>query len=272
MTTGSVESQISDKKKLAFRGAGSNIARESAGFGAAELGSMVVSFGTFAVADALVPKHSSPIKAISKICIEPHLDKIEHFMSKCHIEECKVDHTKSPEERAESYARGITIFGAAWVASMIAKVWTRRVANKHFEVAGEKPPTLPKDASLIKKISHHIPFVNWAREEKLIFAADEAVHIGSLLYLNTKGADVTDAHIKSTSKILEKVGFSKERADNAATLFHVWEVPNFMGMLAGFGTIFGKHAYGWPNKHEHQPFKGILDGTAESKAFNRSIT
>lgn len=272
MTTENTKSSVLGSKPKAPIGALGNIARESAGFGAAEMVSMGVSFGVFAVADALIPKGSSPIRAISKVCVEPYLDKIENLMSKCHIEECKIDHTKSREERAESYTKTITIFGAAWAASMAAKVWSRRATNAAFGVAGEKHAKLGKDASLFKKALNQIPFVNWSNEERLILAVDEGVHIGSLIYMNTKGADVTDAHIKSTSKILQKIGFNKERADNAAAMFHVWEVPNFMGMVAGFGTIFGKHAYGWPTKHEHQGLKSIFDGTAESKAFNRSIT
>ena len=252
------------------------VALESVGFGVAEMASMGVSLGVVAVADKLIPEVAikAVSKTISKIVIEPYLDTIEKFMDKCKIEECKVDRTKSREERAESYAKTISIFSTAFVASILAKLIIRRKMNDVLGVGGEDHSKLDKSANVFKKILHDMNVKNWSSQERTIIAVDEGVHIGSLIYLNTKGADITDAHIKSTSKMLQKVGISEKKSNEISMMIHVWEVPNFAGMLAGFGTIFSKHAYGFAGKEKckYQKFSDILSVKAESLATSHSIT
>jgi hypothetical protein len=243
-----------------------SVALESAGFTVAEIASAIVSVGTIAISDKIPESLTKKVsKTVSKICIEPYLDNIENFMGKCKIEECKIDKTKTREERAEQYAKTLTMFSSAVLLSLWAKSYARDKWNSSFGVGGVKDPKPPANAPLYKKVLSHVPFVNWSNEKRMIFAIDEGAHLGALLYLNTKGADITDSNIKSTSNVLQKtLGFDKERADRASTMFNVWEVPNFAGMVAGYGTILGKHAYGWPTQHRSVKFADIVNGTAKS--------
>ncbi len=265
-------------KPLAFKTNGSapmsvrrSVGLESLGFTIAEAASTIVSVGAITLSDQIpqsVIKNVS--KVVSKICIEPYLDTIEKYMDKCKIEGCKVDQTKPRDERAEKYAQTLAVYSSAILLSLWAKSLARDGMNTLFKVGGVKDTRLPPNASLGKKIMSHVPFVNWSSEKRMIFAIDEGVHLGALAYLNTKGADITDENIKSVSNILQKTfGFSKERADRASTMFNVWEVPNFVGMAAGYGTILGKHAYNWPTQHSHKKFLDIINGTAKS---SHSIT
>lgn len=249
------------------------IVLESTGFGIAELASMGVSLGAVALADKLIPGSimEKATDTIAKICIEPYLDTIEKTIAKCKLKECQVDETKSREERACRLARGVVIFGAAYVLSLGAKSVARHWLNESFDVPGQKRKIPASDAKFVDKMVHHIPFYKWTNEERIIFAADEAVHIGSLIYLNTKASKFTDSHIKTMSKTLEKLGVSPQKAKDVSTMAMVWEVPNFLGMVAGGGVISGKHAYGWPYKHEYQKISKILDGTAKSIATPHSI-
>lgn len=253
-----------------------SVGLESVGFGVAEMASMGVSLGVVAVADKLIPEAAMKAvsKTISKVVIEPYLETIEKFMDKCKIEECKVDRTKPPEERAESYAKTLSIFSTAFVASILAKLIIRRKMNDVLGVGGEGHSKLAKSEPLYKKILHDMNVKNWSRQERTIIAVDEGVHIGSLIYLNTMGADITDAHIKSTTKFLEKFGISEKKARDISTMLHVWEVPNVAGMLAGFGTIFSKHAYGFAGteKCKYQKFTDILKGDAKTLSPSNSIT
>ena len=266
---------IGDSSKLAMNthSARKNIALESAGFGVGEITSIGVSLGVVAVMDKVVPKSimHKATSVVAKVVIEPYLDTIEKILGKCKLEECKVDETKSREERANRLAKGVVVFGSALVLSMVAKVLARRVFNDINKIAGEKRAILAPDASIGKKIAHYTPVLNWSSEELMITAADEGVHIGSFVYLNTMGSNLSDEHIHKMSKTLEKLGVSPQKAKEVSTMAVVWEVPNALGMVAGGAAIFGKHAYGWPKKHEHQGFVDILSNGAQSKATQHII-
>lgn len=243
-----------------------SVALESAGFAIAEVASAIVSVGTIAISDKIPESLTKKVsKTVSKICIEPYLDNIENFMGKCKIEECKIDKTKSREERAEQYAKTLTIFTPAFLLSLWAKSYARDKCNSYFGVGGVKDPKLPANAPFHKKVLSHVPFVNWSNEKRMIFAVDEGVHLGALLYLNTKGADITDSIIKSTSDVMQKtLGFDKKRADRTATMIGVWELPNIIAAFVAGGGIFAKHACGWPTQHRPVKFVDIIDGTAKS--------
>jgi hypothetical protein len=243
-----------------------SIARESAGFAAAEMASMGVSLGTVAVLN-LVPKNimHAVDSTIAKICIEPFLDTIEKGVSTiCKLDECKPDKTKTRQERAENIAQWMVIGGAGWAASMGAKVLARRFLNSALHIPEEARTKLPKDAPMMDKIIHHLKLGGLSKEEKMIFLADETVHYGSLIYLNNKGAKFTDEHIRGTRSMLEKLGFSHKAANEMSTWIWVWEAPNILGMASGMAAVGAKHAYGWPTGHRPTSFRDIISGQAAS--------
>lgn len=245
---------------------GKSVGLESVGFGAAEIGSIAVNLGVVAVLDQLIPKEIMhyAAKAVAKTCIEPFQDTIEKYLSSVKLEEFHVDKSKDKEQRAEDYAKALIVFGTAWFAAISVKTPFRRVANKHL--LGVEPPNAPKDNSLIEWIKHHIPFVNWTGEEKMIFLADEGVHYGSILLmgLNQGVAKFTDDQVKNIAGLLEKVGVPHDKAKQLASYAAIYELPNVLGTVSGIGAIFGKHAYGWPDKHVHQTLADIVTGRATS--------
>lgn len=214
---------------------------ESVGFTVAEGVSMGVSLVTVGLLDTLAPGMvKKATKVVAKTVIEPHLDTIERTMKKvCHIEECRVSDNQSREERAESLARAIVLFTPAWFLSMGAKVYTREKMNKHYDIKDGyiNPQKTFMEKTFYKVIS---PYA-WK-----IFVADEGMHYGSLIYLNTRGAEYTSDMIKATSNMLQKqVGMSKRKADDLASMAMIWELPNVLGWGAAMGMIFGKHRWGW---------------------------
>lgn len=54
--------------------------------------------------------------------------------------------------------------------------------------------------------------------------------------------------INKMSKTLEKLGASPQKAKEVSTMVMVWEVPNFLGMMAGGVAIAGKNTKGWAGK------------------------
>lgn len=250
-----------------------SVGLESVAFATAEAGSTVVSLGAVALADKLVPEKwmQGISHKISQAVIAPHQDKIEKWLDKCSIEECKIDRTKSREERADGYAKALTVFGGAWVASMIAKNMVRDKMSSLMKVNGSRQGSSNvANISFSEKVRRHIPFVGWSAEKNMINVVDEGVHLGSLIFLNTKGSDITDSNIKTMSNALEKVGVSEKKAKEISAMAMVWEVPNAIGSMAGIGAIFGKHAYGWPRGHQHQSFTDIVKGGAKSMAVAHS--
>lgn len=255
----------------AVRSVRRNIGLESAGFAAAEGASMVTSLGVVAVMDKVVPKSlmDKATGIVSKIFIEPHLDFIERNLARCHLEECQVDETKTREERARRLANGVLIFGTAYGFSLAAKFGARKYANK---LTGVSEPDIAAGATLFEKIKSHIPFIGYTRDANMIAFADEAVHLGSLVYLNTKASQFTDDHIKSLSNTLEKLGVSKEKAKEVSTMVMVWEIPNFLGLMAGEAAISGKHIKGWGLDKGHPKHKimDVINGTAKAPTITHS--
>jgi hypothetical protein len=247
MVVSSGNSTITERRHLST---GSKIARESGGFLIAEAASMATGLGVVAIIDSVIPKPIMKFaaKALGKTVVEPFLDPIEKCMSKiCKLEECQPDPSKSREERAEGLARTMMVFGLAYVLSMEAKLHTRRAMNKLVGVLEELPHGPAANASFWQKVKHYGTLSHWSPQEKMIFAADEGVHIGSLYLLNNSLAPFTDEMIKSTSKMLQRTtGMDEKKAHEVASMAWVWEAANGLGAVAGIGAIAGKHALGWP--------------------------
>ena len=236
--TGYIGYMAESNGKLAFNGARvwKNIRTEGLCLGAAELVSVGVSLGVVGVADTIAPNLiKSCSKSIGKI-IEPHLDNIEKFLSTvCKLEECQPDPNKSRQERAETIGKTCVVFGAAWALSLAAKLATRKRMNEAFGLSVKAPRTglWYKDFfnDYLKPSAHDTNVLKW----------DEGVHYGSLLLLNTVGAKYTDDMLHSTSKVLQKCGMSKTKADELAAMGIIWELPNILGFVAGVGAITKHH-------------------------------
>ncbi|MEQ1790662.1 MAG: hypothetical protein ABL857_09495, partial [Rickettsiales bacterium] len=152
----------------------------------------------------------------------------------------------------------------AYLASLGVKMGVRKWAVKKWEVAGGKSGDIPVNATAWQKVKSYIPLVGTTRDANMITLADEGVHLGSLIYLNTKASDFTDDKIKKMTNTLEKIGISPQKAKDLSNMVLVWEVPNFLGTLAGGATIFGKHAYGWPYKNQQRSFTEVFSENAKS--------
>ncbi len=214
-----------------------NTTKEAGGLFVAEGVSMAVSLGTVAIADQIAPnliKDAS--KAIAKTCVLPYLETIENGLKKiCHLEECQPNYDQSREERAEQLAKTLIVFSSAWTLSMIAKVGTRMGLNYAMGIREEANPVI---RTKWKWLNSKIPSWHDAR----VLIADEGVHIGSLLFVNTLGAKYTDDAIKASSSLLQKwTGCSKKKADEVSSMAIIWEVPNVLGWLAGVGEIAGEN-------------------------------
>lgn len=243
----------------------SKFAFESAGFAASELISMGTSLGVVAIFDKVMPTAvmDKATNLVAKVVVEPYLDTIEKTLAKCHLAECQTDETKSREERACRLARGIVVFGSAYLTALGVKYLARDKIN-HFTGVSDKKPLSP-NATTFQKVVSRIPIIGSTSEANMINLTDEAVHIGSLIYLNTKASKFTDEHIQKTASTLEKLGMSHKKSMEVASMLWVWEVPNGLGMSAGIMAIAGRHAYGWPQKHEYQKIFDVISG-AKSKA------
>lgn len=203
--------------------------QQLSGLGAAEMVGAAVSVGVIAFADTVAPgAMKSTTKAISKIVVEPFLDTWESGLKFfCKLKECQPDMTKSRQERAESIAHTLVVFGAALAPSLAAKIATRRGINQLCGMGdGQKWWN-------VFKANH---------DDRKVFYWDEGLHIGSALLLNTAGAKLSDGIIDTTSSVLQKtLGWDKKRSGDVATLLTVYELPNFIGLAAGGGAIVHSH-------------------------------
>lgn len=200
----------------------------SFGLGISELSSMGVSLGTVAIIDQVAPNLvKSASQALAKVVFEPYLEHIENFMTKvCRLQECKPDANISRKERAENLARITVLWLPAFAASFAAKIVARRLVDhstgvkkiEGFSVAKLLKPDLSR---------HELSIVGW----------DEGVHIGSMLLMNTAGAQISDEMLRSTKNILRKVGFSEQKAKDIASMAVVWELPNMLGLGAAIGEV-----------------------------------
>lgn len=230
--------------KLAFVTKAKNAGAESMGFALAEGVSLGVGLGVMAFADKVAPWMINGVSSVlAKTVVEPLLEPLESARSKlCKLEECQVDTSRSREERAQALAKTLLMFGVAWYASMEAKVFTRTSVNKAMGLAHE--PEMPFWKFLLQPVQSYKRSPNAFR----ILAADEGVHYGSLLLLNTGLAQYTDDYIRATTNMLANTGLvSKEKAHELATYGMVWEAPNVLGLGAGIGAIAYNHFK--PNPH-----------------------
>lgn len=248
---------------------------ECLGFLGAEAASMATSLGVVAVADQLIPKPilKHTYAAVGKV-LEPWLlDPFEWAKHKfCRLEECRTDKTKSRQERAEEMAKIILVFGAAWAISMRAKLYTRRGLNKLLDLH-EHEVQLPKDTSWARRAMNVVvPWDKMTSQERMIFTADEAVHYGSIALMNMPMAHVTDEMIRSAKNVVKKVsGCSDQKAQEIADMAVIWELPNLLGMMSGWGAIAGKHYLKWP---ESQPAlrKIFSGGSSHAERLEQSTS
>lgn len=248
---------------------GSKIVKESGGFLVAEAASAATGLGVVAVADWLIPKPIMKFasKTISKLVVEPYLDTIESVVSRvCKLEECKPDLKVSREDRAEKIAKTMIVFGGAYVASMGVKLFARRKMNEITGIVEHIPAKLPPTATLWEKVKHYGTFQFMAPEEKLIFLADEGVHLGALYLLNNQMAPFTDDMIKRSTKLIQKTtGVSEAKAHEISNMAWIWEASNGLGAAAGMAVIAGNHLGGWSTK-------GMLGKILQNKLPSDSIS
>ncbi len=234
------------KSRLAMRVSGlmdSSTFRESSAFVAAEGVSMIISLGVVGVIDLIAEKPlKTASKTLSKAVIEPYLDTIESVIGRfCKLKECQIDQTKSKEERAERLAHVSIVFTSAWAISMGFKMLTRHLLTRKIP---EHDPTSPyyrphPDDKRIMGMTKH---------EWKLWGADEGVHYGSLLLMNTGLSKVTDELIDSTSRILTKCGVPEKKAHELSSMAWIWEAPNLLGAAAGIGVISKYNNHNWGQK------------------------
>lgn len=220
--------------------------KEGVGFSVAELVSMGTSLGVVAVADQVAPDLlKTASKALSKVVFEPYLESIERALGTvCKLEECKVDVNEDRQKRAEKLAHTSIVFGSAWALSMVAKFATRRVMNHAFDIK-DKPIAKTGNWFMDK-----IAFKVLHPDEWKIGAADELVHLGSLITVNTAAAKMTDEMIRTNTSILTKCGIPEKKAHEISSMAMIWELPNFLGLLAGLGVISHKHGHDWGQRNK----------------------
>ncbi|MDX1974465.1 MAG: hypothetical protein SFT92_02190 [Rickettsiales bacterium] len=199
---------------------------EGGGFAVAEVMGAVVALGMVGVADKIAPNSMKAVtQAVAKHAIEPYLDQFEYGLGVvCKLEECKPDKTKTRMERAEGIARALTVFGVAWIPSLVAKIATRRGINQVCGL-GDGAPWWN-----VLKANHH---------DVSLMLCDELPHYGSMLLLNTthKGAAISDDMLRSITGMLEKMGMSKKTSHEMAMMAVVHELPNFIGFSTGLAKI-----------------------------------
>ena len=248
---------------------GGKIVKESGGFLVAEVASASVGLGVVAIADWLIPKPVMKLasQTISKIVVEPYLDTIESTVSKfCKLDECKVDPDTPREQRAERIAKTMIVFGAAYVASMGVKLFARRKMNEITGILEHAPAALPAGATMWDKLKYYGKFQFMAPQEKLIFVADEGVHLGALYVLNNQLAPFTDDMIQRTSKVIQRTtGASEPKAHEIANMAWIWEASNGLGAAAAMTVIAGNHAGGWATK-------GVLGKLLANKIPSESLS
>ncbi|MDE3017370.1 MAG: hypothetical protein KGI29_10720 [Pseudomonadota bacterium] len=229
-----------------------NIGKELSGFGIAEAASECTWLGLVAVEDTLIPKNlmKSVSRVVGKVIVEPYfLNIIEKNYEKiCKLDECKPDMTKSRQERAEILAEALIKYVPAIAAAWEVKLLVRRHMNEKMGVPHDAVRRGPAvNAPIWKKAAAWVPYGSWSPQERMIFLADEGLHMGSLYVLNNQLAPQTDDMIRSTGGMIQNMfGFSHRKAHELATAAWVWAVPNGIGALGGALAITAKHRNNWP--------------------------
>lgn len=210
--------------------------RESLGLLLSELASEGVGAAVFSGADYIVP---GAVKSASRAVgngIAPHLGFIERTLHKaCKLKGSLPDMTQAPHVRSEHWGRLFVLFAVSWVASMAAKLTMRQWCNREFKVDHEKEP--PNGNWFHDKVLYR----NMNKHDWKVVTADEGVHLGSLIVMNTVAAKYTDRVIATIAKILEGLRVKPQKASEMAGYGTVWLVPNALGTLAGLGVI--RHHY-----------------------------
>lgn len=222
------------------------------GLGIAEGVAIVTSLGVVAVADQVAPTLlKNTTSTIAKI-LEPYLlNPTEWFLEKaCRLEECKTDAEQSRQERAEALVSRVIVFSAAFAASLVTKIATRKTLNYAMGIHSSHGRSIEKDG-FTRWFMHE--FIIPDKHDRQVMYWDEGFHYGSLILLNTGVAKHTDDGIRVSRKILETMGVSKKKAKELAEMLMIWEVPNLIGWLAGAGRI------GYENYHKYGVVKSAID-------------
>jgi len=214
------------------------IGLEMLGFGVAEGVSMLVGLGVYGALDQVAPGVvNGASDVLAKTIIEPNLESIENAMNRaCKLEECKADTSIPRDERARRLARTLVLFGASGVAIIGTEINVRRGMNHVLGVNGNGNS---HDGSSWK-------FWKLSRKEQWIFGADKTAQIGSMIIANLVTAGATDELIRSARSIMIKCGVPQEKAHELAGYTMIWELPNFLGLMAGLTAIYATHK--WPQK------------------------
>lgn len=238
-----------------------NFAKEGLGFCFAEGASMLVSLGVVAMGDQVAPGAIHSLgNVVSKTLIKPNLPLVEKALSYCKLEECRPDPKDTPDQRADRLGYWTVLFGASWVAGMVAKLQTRRIMNRSF---GIHDVPQPKADTWWQWCKNQMP----TKKEAIILSADDITHYALLGWINTSGAEYTDDMIKATGNMLTKsFGLSPQKAHEVAAYTMIWEMPNLLGLGAGLGAIYAAHKY--PRALGLRPMNGHASHLAAAEGLH----
>ena len=215
---------------------------ETLGLGLAEFASMTISVGAFTFLGEIAPNTVNSVsKVVSKACIEPFLDTIEGVMQKtCKLKECQPDFTKSRQERAEQYAKYVTLFAASIPlgvgTEMLARIWL----NNKFKVKAPPSDGLRKWLQERTPTFMHSQLPTW--HDVKVVGIDRGIHLGAILGVNTLLSKQADTAIDGITHCLQKsLNWPADRAKRAAEMLVVYEGPNWLGFSAATAYLAGYH-------------------------------
>lgn len=209
-----------------------NTAAEIGAFGAAEILSEGVWLGSAILTEFLPEKALKAAARVMGKIIEPVLTPLEWTTSSlCKLKDCQPDTTLSRQERAEKLGRVFITFAPGIALSVGSKVWVREKLCVKMGIDA------PRKGQRFWQRSPH---------EKMVILADEIPTIGGLFVFNRTLAPVTDDLSEIASSVIQKAGFSKEKADGYGKAICMWGIPNALGFGAAAAVIAGRHYGDWP--------------------------
>jgi hypothetical protein len=212
---------------------GKHVVAECLGFGVAEAVSMSVGLGVMAATEPLMPSVVKGASQVMGTVLLPFLEPVENAMDRvCKLEACRRDLSMSREERAERLARTLFLFGVSTAAAISSELLTRRVMNNAMGISMDLRP----NAQWWNPLSV-------SRKEAIIVFSDKGVQMGAMLAANTLAAGTTDTLIRTATDAMTSLGMPKEKAQELSAYTMIWEMPNFLGLLAGLGAIYATHKY-----------------------------
>lgn len=187
---------------------------------------------------------------LGKHLVEPYLLDGYESVSKqvCHLKECRIDTSKSRDERAVDAARTMIVYTPPLALSLVAKNEIRHWVHDRFKHPSTPQCTATLNPTLKQQAYSKIPFIGWSPTDRMIGLADEGVLLGSMYVMGNQLSGVSDEMIKSLTGVMKKTfGMSEKKAHELATGTTMWAIPDAMGFLAGSAVIMGKHLRDWPS-------------------------